>query len=650
MKTSKKKFFITTPIYYVNDVPHIGHAYTTIAADVIARYKRLEGYEVFFLTGTDEHGQKVLQAARDLKIEPQEHVDKLHKRFKELWTRFNISNDDFIRTTEKRHKELVTHILKQLYDRKEIYKDSYEGWYCMPDERFWTEKDLVGGNCPECGREVDKIKEHNYFFKMSSYQSWLKEYIKLNDKFIQPTSRRNEVLGFLEKPLGDLCISRPKERLPWGIPLPFDENYVTYVWFDALINYISAHGSFEKNITPEFWPANHQLIGKDILTTHAVYWSTMLKAIGLDPPLNLFAHGWWTINGKKMSKSIGNVVEPNLLIDQFGVDAIRYFLLREVPFGLDGDFSHKSLINRINSDLANNLGNLLNRTMSMIGRYHDQMVPAPTLPTEDFGLIDEFKKGIEDVHRLYDDLSYNKILERIWLLVDTTNKYIDTNSPWNLVKTENGKLRLCTVMYNTVECIRSISILIYPFMPKSADTIMKQLGIEQTIEELGLESLKNWGGVKPGTKIQPGLQLFPRIEDKEAEKFLSNVEPIGEKNKEQHQPPEIEGICDQVLIDDFMKIDLRTGKIIEAEKIKKSKKLLKLKVDIGSEIRQVVAGIAESYEPDHLLNRTIILVANLKPVKLMGIESQGMLLAANNNGQIVLAGFDLEPSKGIRVR
>ena len=650
MKTSENKFFITTPIYYVNDVPHIGHAYTTIAADVIARYKRLEGYEVFFLTGTDEHGQKVLQAARDLEIEPQEHVDKLHKRFKELWTRFNISNDDFIRTTEKRHETLVTHILKQLYDRKEIYKDSYEGWYCMPDERFWTEKDLVDGNCPECGRKVDKIKEHNYFFKMSLYQNWLKEYIKLNDKFIQPTSRRNEVLGFLEKPLGDLCISRPKERLPWGIPLPFDENYVTYVWFDALINYISAHGSIKKNKTPEFWPANHQLIGKDILTTHAVYWSTMLKAIGLDPPLNLFAHGWWTVNGKKMSKSIGNVVEPNLLIDQFGVDAIRYFLLREVPFGLDGDFSHKSLINRINSDLANNLGNLLNRTMSMIKRYHDQMIPAPTSPTEDFDLIDEFKKGVEDVHKLYDDLSYNKILERIWLLVDTTNKYIDTNSPWNLVKTETGKIRLSTVMYNTVECIRSISILIYPFMPKSADTIMKQLGIEQTIEELGLESLKNWGGVKPGTKIQPGLQLFPRIEDKEAEKILSNIESIGEKNKEQSLPTEIEGICDQVLIDDFMKIDLRTGKIIEAEKIKKSKKLLKLKVDIGSEVRQVVAGIAEAYEPDQLLNQTIILVANLKPVKLMGIESQGMLLAANNNGQIVLAGFDLEPSKGIRVR
>ena len=650
MKTSKKKFFITTPIYYVNDVPHIGHAYTTIAADVIARYKRLEGHEVFFLTGTDEHGQKVLQAARDLEIEPQEHVDKLHKRFKELWARLNISNDDFIRTTEKRHKILVTHILKQLYDRKEIYKDSYEGWYCMPDERFWTEKDLVGGNCPECGRKVDKIKEHNYFFKMSLYQNWLKEYIKLNDKFIQPTSRRNEVLGFLEKPLGDLCISRPKERLPWGIPLPFDENYVTYVWFDALINYISAHSSIEKIKTPEFWPANHQLIGKDILTTHAVYWSTMLKAIGLDPPLNLFAHGWWTVNGKKMSKSIGNVVEPNLLIDQFGVDAIRYFLLREVPFGLDGDFSHKSLINRINSDLANNLGNLLNRTMSMIKRYHDQVIPAPTSPTEDFDLIDEFKKGVEDVHKLYDDLSYNKILERIWLLVDTTNKYIDTNSPWNLVKTETGKIRLSTVMYNTVECIRAISILIYPFMPKSADTIMKQLGIEQTIEELGLESLKNWGGVKPGTRIQPGLQLFPRIEDKEAEKILSNIESIGEKNKEQSLPTEIEGICDQVLIDDFMKIDLRTGKIIDAEKIKKSKKLLKLKVDIGSEVRQVVAGIAETYEPDQLLNRTIILVANLKPVKLMGIESQGMLLAANNNGQIVLAGFDLEPSKGIRVR
>jgi len=650
VRTLGEKFFLTTPIYYVNDVPHIGHAYTTIAADVVARYKRLEGYEVSFLTGTDEHGQKVLQAAQELGIQPQEHVDKLHSRFKELWSRLNISNDDFIRTTEERHKSLVRDILQQLYNRKEIYKDSYEGWYCMPDERFWTEKDLVNGNCPECGRKVEKIQEHNYFFKMGQYQDWLKAHIRSNDKFIQPASRRNEVLGFLEKPLGDLCISRPKERLPWGIPLPFDQNYVTYVWFDALINYISVHGSLDDIKKTGFWPANHHLLGKDILTTHAVYWSTMLKAIGLNPALNLFAHGWWTVNGQKMSKSIGNVVEPNKLVDQFGVDAIRYFLLREVPFGMDGDFSHKALIGRINSDLANNLGNLLNRTINMMIRYHDKVVPEPTSLDEDADLKNEFRKGIDNVHKLYDDLTYNKILESIWLLVDITNKYIDKNGPWNLVKSEDGKQRLATVMYNTTECLRVISILIYPFMPQSANTMVKQLGIECSVEDQGLGSLNTWGGVKPGTIVQPGSQLFPRIEDKEAEKILSTIESSAEENKEKSLIAKTEGICDLVLIDEFMKIDLRTGKIIEAEKIKKSKKLLKLKVDIGTEVRQVVAGIAECYEPDQLIDRTIIIVANLKPAKLMGIESQGMLLAASENGKIVLAGFDSEPDKGIRVR
>jgi methionyl-tRNA synthetase len=650
METSGKKFFLTTPIYYVNDVPHIGHAYTTIAADVVARYKRLEGYEVSFLTGTDEHGQKVLQAAQALGVEPQEHVDKLHKRFKELWARLNISNDDFIRTTEERHKTLVRDILQQLFDRKEIYKDSYEGWYCMPDERFWTEKDLVKGNCPECGRKVDKIKEHNYFFKMGQHQDWLKEYIKSNDEFIQPVSRRNEVLGFLDNPLGDLCISRPKERLPWGIPLPFDEDYVTYVWFDALINYISAHGSLDEVKKSGFWPANHHLLGKDILTTHAVYWSTMLKAIGLDPAHNLFAHGWWTVNGQKMSKSIGNVVEPNHLVDQFGVDTIRYFLLREVPFGMDGDFSHKALIGRINSDLANNLGNLLNRTISMMKRYHDNVVPEPTDPTEDADLKEEFRSGIDDVHKLYSELAYNKILERIWVLVDTTNKYIDKNGPWNLVKSDEGKQRLATVMYNAAECLRVISLLVYPFMPGSAAKMMQQLGIETSIEEQGLESLKTWGGLKPGTTVQPGPQLFPRIEDKEAVKILAALESPAEESKEKPSAAKVEGICDQVLIDDFMKIDLRTGRIIEAEKVKKSKKLIQLKVDIGTETRQVLAGIAESYEPDELVGRTIILVANLKPVKLMGIESQGMLLAASDNGKIVLAGFESQPGKGIRVR
>lgn len=647
---TEKKFSLTTPIYYVNDVPHIGHAYTTIAADVIARYKRLEGYKVSFLTGTDEHGQKVLQASQELGVEPQEHVDKLHSRFKELWKRFNISNDDFIRTTEDRHKSLVLEILQQLYDQKQIYKDDYEGWYCTPDERFWTEKDLDNGNCPECGRKVEKIQEHNYFFKMGQYRDWLIKHIKSNDKFIQPTSRRNEVLGFLEKPLGDLCISRPKKRLPWGIPLPFDKDYVTYVWFDALINYISAYGSLDEVKKRGYWPANHHLLGKDILTTHAVYWSTMLKAIGLNPALNLFAHGWWTVNGQKMSKSIGNVVEPNQLLDQFGVDTIRYFLLREVPFGMDGDFSHKALIGRINSDLANNLGNLLNRTTSMIKRYHNKVVPEPTSLNEDNELKKEFYRGIKCVNKLYDELAYNKILENIWLLVDITNKYIDKSTPWNLVKSEDGKERLATVMYNSAECLRVIALLIYPFMPQSANTMMKQLGIVTPIEEQGLHSLETWGNIKPGTIVQPGAQLFPRIEDKEAEKILLNVKPSDHKSKNKSLIAETEGLCDQVLIDDFMKIDLRTGKIIAAEKVKKSKRLLKLKVDIGTEVRQVVAGIAECYEPDQLIERTVIIVSNLKPAKLMGIESQGMLLAASNNGKILLAGFNSEPEKGIRVR
>ena len=650
MKSLGKKFFLTTPIYYVNDVPHIGHAYTTIAADVVARYRRLEGYEVIFLTGTDEHGQKVLQAARELKVEPQEHVDKLHQRFKELWLRFNISNDDFIRTTEERHKALVCDILQRLHDKGEIYKDSYEGWYCMPCERFWTEKDLIRGNCPECKRKVDKIQEHNYFFKMGQYQDWLKNYIRTDERFIQPVSRRNEVLGFLDKPLGDLCISRPVERLPWGIPLPFDKKYVTYVWFDALINYISIHGSLNEIRRSGFWPANHHLLGKDILTTHAVYWSTMLKAIGLDPALNLFAHGWWTVNGQKMSKSIGNVVEPNRLIEQFGVDAIRYFLMREVPFGMDGDFSHKALIGRVNSDLANNLGNLLNRTINMMKRYHDCIIPEPTEPNEDADLKNEFQKGIDTVHNLYDSLAYNKILERVWHLIDVTNKYIDHQGPWTLVKSEDGKERLATVMYNTAECLRIIAILVYPFMPKSAETMMQQLGIEISIKEQGLETIKTWGGLKPGTRVQPGNQLFPRIEDKEAEKLLAAVEVAEKLDSKKGAEVMEEGTSEQVSIDEFMKIDLRTGKIIEAEKVKKSKKLLQLKVDIGSEVRQVVAGIAECYEPEQLIGRTVILAANLKPAKLMGVESQGMVLAASEGGNITLAGFDLEPGKGIRVR
>jgi methionyl-tRNA synthetase len=639
---SENKFSITTPIYYVNDVPHIGHAYTTIAADVVARYKRLEGYEVFFLTGTDEHGQKVQQAATDLGVSPQEHVDKLHQRFKELWVRLNISNNDFIRTTEERHKKLVRDILQDLHSRDEIYRDSYEGWYCTPCERFWTEKDLAEGNCPECRRKVEKIKEHNYFFRMGKYQQWLIDRIKSDPHFILPASRRNEVLGFLDKPLEDLCISRPKSRLNWGIPLPFDEEYVTYVWFDALINYISIHGSVDDIKASGFWPADHNVVGKDILTTHAVYWCTMLKAIGLEPPKNIFAHGWWTVNGQKMSKSLFNVVEPNNLIDQFGVDVIRYFLLREITFGLDGDFSHKALIGRLNSDLANNLGNLLNRTISMMKKYFGGVIPTPaTVGDEDNELITKSKQVIGDVRKLYDELAYNKILQKIWELVDATNQYIDKAGPWNLVKTDEGKERLKTVMYNSAESLRVLGVLLNPFMPESTTSLMKQLGVETSVEEQGMKSVDVWGGLKPGSQTQKAKQLFPRIEDKQADKILAELSAPKEEKKDDGN---------QITIDDFMKVELRTGKILEAEKVKKSKKLIQLKVDIGTETRQVLAGIAESYEPEDLVGRTVIIVANLKPAKLMGIESQGMVLAASKDGKILLAGFDEEPGQGIQVR
>ena len=638
----QNKFYITTPIYYVNDVPHIGHAYTTIAADVVARYKRLEGVEVFFLTGTDEHGQKVQQAANDSGVSPQEHVDKLHQRFKELWVRLNISNTEFIRTTEERHKKLVRDILQELHSRDEIYRDSYEGWYCTPCERFWTEKDLAEGNCPECRRKVDKIKEHNYFFRMGKYQQWLIDRIKNDPHFILPASRKNEVLGFLEKPLGDLCISRPKSRLAWGIPLPFDEDYVTYVWFDALINYISIHGSLDDIRASGFWPADHNMVGKDILTTHAVYWSTMLKAIGLEPPKNIFAHGWWTVNGQKMSKSLQNVVEPNQLIDQFGVDVIRYFLLREVPFGQDGDFSHKALIGRLNSDLANNLGNLLNRTVNMMEKYFAGVVPTPaTNGPEDKALTEKSGEVIAEVRILYNELAYNKILQKIWELVDTTNQYIVKTGPWNLAKTDEGKEQLKTVMYNCAESLRVLGILLNPFMPQSTESMMKQLGVETPIEEQGMSSINDWGGLKPGSQMQKAKQLFPRIEDKQAAKILTELSSPKEEKKDNGN---------QITIDEFMKVELRTGKVLEAEKVKKSKKLIQLKVDIGTETRQVLAGISESYEPEDLVGRTVIIVANLKPAKLMCIESQGMVLAASNDGNIILAGFDQEPGQGVQVR
>ena len=668
-----KTFYITTPIYYVNDVPHIGHAYTTIAADVLARYHRMRGHDVFFLTGLDEHGQKVQQAAAKAGISPQEHCDRFTPQFQHLWKMLDISNDGFIRTTDAKHQAVVQRFLQKLFDQQLIYRAEYTGWYCTFDERFWTEKDVEGGLCPDCQRPVEQLSESNYFFRMSQYQQRLLDHIDANQNFIRPESRRNEVLGFLQKPLEDLSISRPKSRLSWGIELPFDQDYVTYVWFDALVNYVSGLEYLPaKPAVDRFWPATVHLVGKDILTTHAVYWSTMLMALEIPLPHTIFAHGWWTVNGEKMSKSRGNVVDPYAMVDTFGTDAFRYFLLREVPFGQDGDFSHESFIGRINSDLANGIGNLLSRTVTLIQRSCGGKIPI-SVSTETSDLDTELQATAEaliqeklPLHLGSDRLEFNRMLESIWSLVQQANQYIDQTTPWVLAKDGEKKNRLHTVLYHAAETLRFLCVAVYPIMPRTAEEMSRQLGLHIDFSTPILAKSMAWGDLTPGIEVVKGKSLFPRIDpaaiskqgvtvSTESTPASSPKEATGEASPQSPSSPgnssaspEVEN---QISIEDFQKIQLKVAKVLTAERVPKSNKLLKLQVDLGTEQRQIVAGIGKTYAPEDLVGKTIVVVANLKPAKLMGVESQGMVLAAGGKdvlGLVTLLEGEIDPGTQVR--
>jgi methionyl-tRNA synthetase len=635
--SEQKTFYITTPIYYPSGKLHIGHAYSTVAGDAISRYKRMRGYDVRYLTGTDEHGQKIQRKAEEKGVTPQAYVDEIVSGIQDLWKKLEITNDDFIRTTEERHKKVVAKIFDQLVKQGDIYLDEYEGWYCTSDESFFTERQLVDGYCPDCGGKVEMVKEESYFFKMSKYVDRLVQYYDEHPEFIQPESRKNEMLNNFIKPgLEDLAVSRT--TFDWGVKVPGDPKHVIYVWIDALSNYITAlgYGTDDDEKFKKYWPADVHLMSKEIVRFHTIYWPIMLMALDLPLPKKVFAHGWILMKDGKMSKSKGNVVDPVSLIDRYGLDALRYYLLREVPFGSDGVFTPEGFVERTNFDLANDLGNLLNRTVAMIVKYFDGKLPeyrlGETAVDESLeAMINETVKQVEDA---LENMQFSVALSSIWQLISRTNKYIDETEPWVLAKDEASIQRLGNVMAHLVDSLRVVAVMLQPFLTKAPVEIFKQLGIQD-------EALKEWesiyelGQVKAGTQVEKGSPIFPRLDVEEEvaaiKAMMQGPKPEEKEEVEANKKAEI-------VYDDFMKLDMRVAEVIHAEKMKKADKLLKLQLDLGTEKRQVISGIAKYYTPEEMIGKKVICVTNLKPVKLRGEMSEGMILSGEDaDGSLSLA-------------